>query len=201
MAESFLFRGCDKLYFGDVTETVNASGVATLTFTTPEKLAAVKEVGKTTASDSATHYGDNKGLVVVNSEGDDEITFSVFGISPDVLAKLTGKTFNESNGMYINNQRTFTYKYVMWREKLTTGKYRYNIAYKGSFNIPETTVAGEDDGTDANGQDLTFKSVFTEKEFSDGKASKGYFIDTTYNENITAETFFAAVKTQDEYTA
>ena len=130
MAESFLFRGCDKLYFGDVTESVDASGKATLTFTTPEKLAAVKEVGKTTSSDSATHYGDNKGLVVVNSEGDDEITFSVFGISPDVLAKITGKTFNQSNGMYINNQRTFTYKYVMWREKLTTGKCRYNIAYR-----------------------------------------------------------------------
>lgn len=201
MAEAFLFRGCDKLYFGEVTESVSEAGVSTLTFTAPEKLAAVKEVGKTTASDSATHYGDNKGLVVVNSEGDDEITFSVFGISPDVLAKLTGKTFDKTTGIYINTQRTFKYHYVMWREKLTTGKYRYNIAYKGSFNIPDTTVAGEDDGTDANGQDLTFKSVFTEMEFKDGKASKGYFIDTTYNETINAETFFAAVKTQDEYSA
>lgn len=198
MAEQFLFRGCDKLYYFPVTETVT-DGVAKITFGTPKQIAAVKEVGVTTTSASAAHFGDNKALVVVNSEGADEITFSVFGIAPDVLADLTGKTFDEEKGLFINNERTFSYLGCAWREKLTTGKYRYRVAYKGTFGVPASTVATEDDGTEANGQELTFTSIMTEVVFADGKSSKGYFQDTTYVE-IDADTFFSAIKTQDEIT-
>lgn len=199
MAEQFLFRGCDKLVYFTVAESVGTDGTKTITFGTPKPIAAVKEVGITTSSSSASHFGDNKPLVITNSEGADEITFSVFGIAPDVLADLTGKTFTEAKGLYVNNERTFSYLGCAWREKLTTGKYRYHVAYKGTFNIPGLTVATEDDGTEANGQDLTFTSIMTEMVFNDGKASKGYFLDTTYGE-VDADTFFATIKSQDEAT-
>lgn len=198
MSEVFLFRGCDKAYYGDVTEMVADDGSVTLTFGTPKKLFAVKEVGKTTSSDSATQYGDNKALLIINSEGADEISLSGFGLPADVLADITGKYFDESKGMFVNRPREFAYKYLLWREKLTTGKYRYCMAYKGTFNVPDGTTATEDDGTDGNGQELTFTSIFTEKEFGDGQPSKGYFIDTTYVKD--PEGFFTTAQDQDTIT-
>ena len=113
MSEVFLFRGCDKAYYGDVTESVSETGEVTLTFGTPKRLFAVKEVGKTTSSDSATQYGDNKALMVINSEGADEISLSGFGIPADVLADITGKYFDSSKGMFVNRTRDFSYKYLL----------------------------------------------------------------------------------------
>lgn len=200
MEQAFKFRGCDRLYFGDVTEAYDeVTQKMKLTFGAPEKLAIVTEVGVTTASDSATHFGDNKPMLIINSEGADEITFSVFGIPADVLAKITGKYYDASKQMFVNRQRDFSYKYAMWRERLTNGRYRYRVAYKGMFNVPDTTVSTEDDGTEANGQDITFTSVMTETIFNDGKSSKGYFVEDG-EKIIDAETFFTALKTQDEFT-
>lgn len=197
MSEVFKFRGCDMLYYGFTTEIADGTSGTRITFSAPKVLAPVIEAGKTTPSEVTPHYGNNKALINVVSEGADEITFSVFGIPSEVLAEITGKHYNPIKQVFTNSERDFNYCYVMWREKLTDGRYRYNVAYKGTFNVPDVTTATEDDGTDANGQELTFTSIFTETVFENGKASKGYYIEDGVKK-VNPNEFFERVWTQDD---
>lgn len=192
MSQVFKFRGCDNCYVAELL-TDNTEGV---TYGTPKKLFPLGEVGKSTSSDSAASYADNKALLIVNSEGNDEIALTGFGISLDMLAEITGKTFDESKGVFIDTVREVKYFALLYREKLTNGKYRYHSRLKGTFNIPDEGAATEDDGTDSTGQELTFTGIFTEHAFTNGGSAKGLVIDTQY-EGADVEGFFDAVVTPD----
>lgn len=190
MAENqvFKFRGCDNLVYAEVVSDTNAA----IEYGEVKVLAPLGEVGKTTSSDSGQHFGDNKALLIINSEGADEISLTTFGIPLHVVADLTGKTFNEATGEFVDTQREVKYFALGYREKLTNGKYRYIWRYKGTFNIPDEGAATEDDGTDANGQELTYTGIYTTHEFAQGSA-KGIIVDTQYTgANVT--NFFDAVK-------
>ena len=190
----FKFRGIDNCYIAKVL-TDGATGI---TYDEPVQLFPIGEVGKTTASDSATDYADNKALIIVNSEGADEITLTGFGLSLENLALITGKTFDEATGAFIDTQREVNYFALMYREKLTNGKYRYVSRLKGTFAIPDEGAATENDGTDSLGQTLTFTGIFTEHEFTKGGSAKGVIIDTQYTgAKATVTNFFASVVTPD----
>lgn len=188
----FKFRGIDECY---IAELLN-DGVDGIEWGTPIKLFPIGEVGKTTSSDSAADYADNKALIIINSEGNDEISLTGFGVSLKNLALITGKTFDETKGVYIDTMRQVKYFALMYREKLTNGKYRYVVRYKGTFGIPDEGSATENDGTDSLGQTLSYTGIFTEHEFTNGGSSKGLVIDTQY-EGANPADFFTAVKTPD----
>lgn len=192
MSQVFKFRGCDECYVAKLL-TDDTEGV---TYGPLKKLFPLGEVGKSTGSDSAASYADNKALLIVNSEGNDEISLTGFGISLEMLAEITGKTFDEAKGALIDNVRTVDYFALIYREKLTNGKYRYHSRLKGTFNIPDEGAATEDDGTDSQGQELTYTGIFTTHEFTNGGSAKGVVIDTQY-EGANVEGFFEAVTTPD----
>lgn len=192
MSQIFKFRGCDECYVAKLL-TDDVEGV---TYGPLKKLFPLGEVGKSTGSDSAASYADNKALLIVNSEGNDEISLTGFGISLEMLAEITGKTFDTAKGALIDNVRTVDYFALIYREKLTNGKYRYHSRLKGTFNIPDENSATEDDGTDSQGQELTYTGIFTTHEFTNGGSAKGVVIDTQY-EGANVEGFFEAVTTPD----
>lgn len=172
----FRFRGCDNLVYAEVIK----DDVNEIVFGDVKVLAPLGEVGKTTSSESGTSFGDNKALIIVNSEGADEISLTVFGIPLHVVADITGKLFTEASGEFVDNQRAVKYFALGYREKLTNGKYRYIWRYKGTFNIPDEGAATEDDGTDSTGQELTYTGIFTVHEFAKGGSAKGVIVDTQY---------------------
>ncbi len=192
----FRFRGCDNLYIAEVTE----DSIDAITYGSPIKLAPLAEVGKTTASDSGTEYGDNKPLIVINSEGPDEISLSVFGISLKNLSIILGKTFDEQKGMYIDNARETKYFALGYREKLTNGKFRYVWRFKGVFSIPDEGAATENDGVESTGQEVSYTGIMTTHEFTNGGSAKGIIVDTQY-EGANVTDFFTAVVTPDTQTA
>lgn len=192
----FKFRGCDNCYIAKVVKD-DESGIQ---YDTPIKLFPLGEVGKTTGSDSAVSFADNKGLIIVNSEGNDEIALTGFGISLENLALITGKTFDEAKGAFIDGVRSVEYFALIYREKLTNGKYRYHSRLKGTFAIPSESSATEDDGTESAGQELAFTGIFTTYEFTNGGSAKGVVIDTQYD-GANVEGFFEAVVTPDTVTA
>lgn len=188
----FKFRGIDNCFIAELL-TDDADGV---TYGTPVQLFPIGEVGKTTSSDSATDYADNKAMIVINSEGQDDISLTGFGISLENLAMITGKKFDKAKGVFIDTMREVKYFALMYREKLTNGKYRYVVRYKGTFGIPDETAATENDGTDSNGQTLAYTGIFTTHEFTNGGSAKGLIIDTQY-EGANPTGFFEAVVTPD----
>lgn len=72
---------------------------------------------------------------------------------------------------------------------------------KGKFNVPDSTHASEDDGTDASGQEITFTGINTNHKFTTtGKTAKAVNVDQGINPQVES-TFFATVQTPDTVTA
>ena len=203
----FEFRGVDNLYFAEVLQDDEDGYLCE----TPVRLSPVAEVGKTTESSSEAHYYDNKAMIVINSEGADELTITIAPPALEILAKLTGRTFDPQTGMLIDNVRENKYFAIMYRTKGTDGAYRYVSRLKGQFNIPDETNATENDGTDTNNTQITFTGIYTEYEFTKGRynsvlstwekgSAKGVVVDTRYGLADVAN-FFAAVQTPDTVSA
>lgn len=187
------FRGCDNLVIAEVIadDLTNAYTVGAV-----EPLAPVAQIAKTVENSSETHYYDNTGMIIIRSEGSDEITLTVPALPLRTVAKVTGKTIDPATGAFIDGESVERYYAIGYRLRLTDGTYRYVWRLKGSFNIPDETSATENDGTDTNNQQLTYTGVKTVTRFSDGKRAKGIVIDERDGLADVSE-FFDKVQTPD----
>lgn len=192
----FEFRGIDSVYYAKVLSDTKDE----ITFDTPKYLCPVAQLGKTTEASSEAHYYDNKALISLTSEGADEVTLTTSAIPIDVLADITGKYFDETLGIMAENSGIAPDIALMYRTKGTDGEYRYVTRYKMKASIPEETVATEDDGTDANGQELTLTGVSTVHEFAKGGSAKSVIVDTRYGK-ADVSTWFESVQTIDDVKA
>lgn len=187
------FRGCDNLVIAEVIadDLTNAYTVGAV-----EPLAPVASIAKTVENSSETHYYDNVGMIIIRSEGSDEIALTVPALPLTTVAKVTGKTIDPATGAFIDGEAVERYFAIGYRLRLTDGTYRYVWRLKGSFNIPDETSDTENDGTDTNNQQLTYTGVKTVTRFSDGKRAKGIVIDERDGLADVSE-FFDKVQTPD----
>ena len=197
------FRGCKNLVFAEVTKDDNETTGGYVTGTV-EKLAPVAEISKTVETSSEAHYYDNKAAIVINSEGADTVTFTIAVPSDEVLAKITGRTYDSAKKMFVESERVtkyFAVGYVLGEAGEGEDE-RYVWRYKGTFNIPDETAATKDDGTDANNMSLEYTGIYTEHEFTNGKgtgvkgSAKASFIRAS-SDVATEEKWFSQVSTPD----
>lgn len=187
------YRGVEGLVYAPVTQD-DTNGFATGEV---KPLAGVAEISKSTESSNEAHYYDNLPAVVVSSTGSDEITISASAIPLDVLAEITGQYYDSNTGMFVEKERTPGYYAIGYQTKTTSGKVMYVWRLKGTFNIPDQTNATEDDGTDANGQEITFTGISTTHKFTKtGSPAKAITVDTAVNP-VDVSTFFGSVMTPD----
>lgn len=201
----FEYRGVDQFHISKVTQDDKTGYAAE----TPVYFQPVQEIGKSTDSSNEAHYYDNKALIVVTSESADTISITMTVPTLAQFAQLTGKSFDETTGMYVDGERNNDYYAISYRTKGTDGKYRYVSRLKGTFGIPEETVQTEDDGTTTTNIQVTFTGVYTNYEFNKGKkvngawvkgSAKGIVIDERYD-LVDLTTFFDAVQTPDSVQA
>lgn len=168
------FRGCDNLVIAEVTaddlENAYTAGAVA-------RLAPVAEIAKTVENSSETHYYDNVGMIIIRSEGSDEVTLTVPALPLATVAKVTGKQIDATTGAFIDGESVEKYFAIGYRLRLTDGTYRYVWRLKGSFSIPDETSATENDGTDTNNQELTFTGVKTVTKFENGGSAKAVVVD------------------------
>lgn len=163
------------------------------------ELAGVSEIGRSTESTNEAHYYDNMAAVVISSTGADTITINTSAIPLDVLAKITGQTYDSAKGLFVERERTPGYWALGYKTKTTDGVEMFVWRQKGSFNMPDQTNSTENDGTDANGQELTYTGVGTVHKYTlDGKLTsiKAVTVDTSVNP-VTETDFFSTVQTPD----
>lgn len=197
MAEIFEYRGVEGLVYAEVTADDDES----YTTGTVKQLAGVAEIGRTTETSSEPHYYDNVPAVVVSSTGSDEVTCTVSAIPLDVLAEITGQQYDSNLGVLIEGERETKYFALGYKAKKTNGKEVYVWRYKGQFSIPDSTHATEDDGTDANGQEITYTGISTTHKFTKtGKRAKAMNVDLEADK-ANVSTFFDTVTTPDTLTA
>ena len=197
MAEIFEYRGVEGLVYAEVTADDDES----YTTGTVKQLAGVAEIGRTTETSSEPHYYDNVPAVVVSSTGSDEVTCTVSAIPLEVLAEITGQQYDSNLGVLIEGERETKYFALGYKAKKTNGKEVYVWRYKGQFSIPDSTHATEDDGTDANGQEITYTGISTTRKFTKtGKRAKAMNVDLEADK-ANVSTFFDTVTTPDTLTA
>lgn len=166
-------------------------------------IAGVAEIGRATENSSETHYYDNMAAVVIDSVGADTITCSVSAIPLDVFAKLTGQIYDAEKGVLIEGPRETKYFALGYRTKNTKGEEVFVWRLKGKFNIPDQTNSTENDGTDANGQELVYTGIQTTHKFTNVKDKNGNIKGAkAINVNVAlgladVSTFFDEVTTPD----
>lgn len=169
----------------------------------PFAVAGVAELSRTTESSSESHFYDNVPAVVIDSTGADEVTITSSAIPFPALAKITGQVYDEAKGTFIEGERENKYFAIGYITKRTDGVEIFVWRLKGKFNIPDSTHATEDDGAEANGQEITFTGINTNHKFNVGgkqKTAKAVNVDTGINPVSEAD-FFAEVQTPDTITA
>ena len=199
----FEYRGVEGLVYAPVTiddnEATEGHGYVTGTV---KPLAGVAEISKSTESSNEAHYYDNLPAVVISSTGADEITISASAIPLDVLADITGQYYDSNTGMMVEKERTPRYFAIGYQTKTTDGDVMYVWRLKGTFNIPDQTSATEDDGTDANGQEITFTGISTTHKFTKtNSAAKAVNVNTGLDLIADKANFFNSVQTPDTITA
>lgn len=196
------YRGVEDLVAAEVLSDNNAAEEG---YKTGEVfgIAGVAEISKSTSSSNESHYYNNMPAVVVSSTGADEVTLSVSAIPLEILAKITGQKYDELTGTLIEGERETKYFAIGYKTKKTNGDYVYVWRLKGTFNIPESTHATENDGTDANGQELTYTGINTTHKFEkvtdkngNKKGAKAINVDVAKG-LADVSTFFDEVTTPD----
>lgn len=190
------YRGVTDLVIAEVLTDNNKEGEG---YTTGEviELAGVGEISKTTSNSSESKYYNNMAAIVINSTGADEIKCSVSVIPQDKLALITGQDYDEETGTLIEGERKVKYFALGYKTKKTNGDEIYVWRHKGTFNIPDNTHATENDGTDSNGQEVTYTGISTTHKFDKtGKTAKAINVDVAKG-LADVSTFFDTVTTID----
>ena len=190
----FEYRGVSNAVYAEVLQD-DATGFVT----GPVKnFTGVSEIGKTTDSANEPHYYDNIPAIIVSSTGSDEISINSSGIPFDVLAEITGQYYDSNTGMFVEQERTPKYFAFGYITQKTDGTEVLVWRLKGSFSIPGVTSQTQNDGTDANGQELTYTGISTTYKFTkNGAPAKAVNVDTSINGTMTVEAFFDSVMTPD----
>ena len=201
MKEYFEYRGVSNGVYAEVLSDTSEG----ITFGEVKEFTGLAEVGKSTDSANEAHYYDNIPAIIVSSTGADTISLNTSGIPLGMLADITGQMYDAQTGMLVEKERTPKYFALGYVTKKTDGTKVYVWRLKGSFTIPEQTNETENDGTDANGQTLTYTGISTTYRFNsvldpsgDKLPAKAVNIDTSVNKSMTEEAFFDSVKTPDD---
>lgn len=188
------YRGVEGLVAAEVLTDNDTDG-----YTTGDvfAIAGVAEISRTTDSSNEAHYYDNIPAVVVSNTAADEVTITASAIPFDVLATITGQNYDADTGALIEGPRDVKYFALGYKAKKTNGDEVYVWRYKGNFNIPDQTNATENDGTDANGQEIVFTGISTTHKFTKtGKGAKALNVDLG-KDLADVDEFFDEVVTPD----
>lgn len=193
MEEIYEYRGVEGAVYAEVLQDTEDA------FETGEvkNFTGVSEIGKKTNSSSDTHYYDNAAAIAINSTGADEVAVSSAAIPLDILAEVTGQYYDKETGMLVEGERENKYFAFGYKTKKTNGKEVYVWRLKGTFSIPDSIHKTENDGTDAEGQEITYKGISTVHKFTKtGKKARAVNVDLEA-EKVDAADFFTKVQTPD----
>ena len=187
------YRGVRNLVYAIITQD-DAGGYTTGAV---KPLAGVAEISKTSNSSSEPHYYDNYGAVIVVGKGADDLTISTSAIPFDVLSDLTGQYYDSLTGMYVEGKINPPYVAIGYETDKTDGSTVYVWRLKCRCAVPDQTSSTQNDGTDANGQELNVMSIETEHTFmKNGDNASSVNVDGGLDLADVAN-FFATVQTPD----
>ena len=195
------FKGVRDLVIAKMTVSNDESGKIVETYGEVQALAGVQNIGFDVNESSATHYFDNRGALVIASEGEDSLTLTVSRTDLKTRALIEGRSYDETKKALIATEQNKPYFAIGFKAKLTNGTEEWYWFYKGKFTAGSKEFATQDDGTDVNTMQYTFAAVYTGAEFEiDGKTQpvKYALIEVADETKEPATSFFSVVTTPDK---
>ena len=160
-------------------------------------LAGLAKVSKTVEQSTESHYYDDVAAININSTGADEVTLEVSAIGIETLADVTGQKFDPETGAMLEGERSNDYFAIGYIASKEDGTDVYVWRYKGTFSIPDSNHDTKTDGTEANGDEITFTGVSTAHVFNKwGTRGKALVVDTGLGK-ADVSNFFKEVTTPD----
>ena len=185
---------------GLVAALLTADTDTELTYDTPFKVAGVAELSKEVENGSEAHYYDNVAAVIIDSEGPDTVTCNVSAIDLEVLATLTGQTYDSATDTFVEGESSRPYLAIGYITENTNGEEIYVWRHKVKCSIPGATHNTKNNSTEANGQELVFTGINTTHRFTKtGKTATA--INHKAGTLISETEFFATVQDIDKLTA
>lgn len=192
------FRGIRNLFAAEVIE----DSLLKYEVGTPFSVAALAEISKTVETSSSVKYYDNKAALSLASEGATTLTITTDALGLDMVAKLTGKEYDEENKVLLDKSVIGTkYFAIGYAVGMTDGTERFVWLYKCSFAYPEESSKTADAGTDSTGQTLTCTAIETTHQFDyqmGEVAKKSSFKGLVAETGPKTEGWFDAVQTPDK---
>lgn len=171
-----------------------------LTYDSVFDVAGTAELSRTTENSSEAHYYDNMAAVVVDGVGADTVTASVSAIPLDVLAKITGQYLDPTTGTLVEGNATRPYLAIGYITDNTAGQEMYVWRHKVKASIPDSQHNTKTNGTEANGQQITFTGINTIHKFTKtGKTAKA--VIQPAGDLISESAFFAVPQDIDKLNA
>ena len=171
--------------------------VEEIAWDTPVRFAGAQEVSNETEEDSAAKYYDNVPAIVSDAEGAD-IYNIICSVVPDpVRAVIDGRVYDEASGSFLGTPKKKPYIALGFIGTDTSGADHAYWVYKGKMAGGSETYATKDDGTDSNGQEFEYTSVYTNHKFTklaNGQPLKFWKYPLA---KTTEEAWFASVQTPD----
>lgn len=190
----FEYRGVENAVYAEVLQDTAEAFI-----TGPIKdFTGVSEIGKEVDSTQEVHYYDNLPAIVIDAAGSDAVSINASGIPLQIVGDITGQHYNANTGMLVEEEPTPKYFAFGYITNKTDGTKILVWRLKGKFSNPGTTAATKNNGTDANGQSITYTGISTIHVFTTtGKGARAVNIDTSINAAMTDAAFFSAVQTPD----
>lgn len=166
----------------------------------PVRFAGAQEVSNETEEDSAAKYYDNIAALVNEAEGADIYSIICSVVPDSVHAVIDGRVYDEATGSYAGTPKKKPYLAFGFIGTDTSNVDWGYWVYKGKMSGGAETYATKDDGTDSNGQEYEYSSIYTNHKFTkiaSGQPLKFWKVPLA---KTTEEAFFAAVATPDTLT-
>lgn len=163
----------------------------------PFWIAGASTLTKETATSAATKYYDNVPAIIISATGSDTVSIDTSAIDENTVARLTGQDYFDDLGMLVEGESSNDYYAFGYITEKTDGTEVFVWRNKGQFSPPNSTHATKNEGTDSNGQTITFTGISTTGRCKEtGKPFRATVVDQSKNPWDEAE-FFAKVQTPD----
>lgn len=163
------------------------------------KLAGVALVNNSKEVSQETKYYDNQPAFTVSGNPSNTLEIETSVIPLDLLAEIEGNVYDENGvSVGVNGERaSFA---IVYTYGTTDGNEFTRIYYKGTFDSPDSSHNTKDDGTDSNGQTVTF-TVLAPVDVSTVGEKKRVVTDVIVDHSktdLTSEELTETILTYDE---
>lgn len=164
---------------------------------TPFWIAGASTLTKETATSAATKYYDNVPAIIISATGSDTVSIETSAIDENTIARLTGQDYFNELGMLVEGESANDYYAFGYITEKTDGTEVFVWRNKGQFSPPGSTHATKNEGTDSNGQTITYTGISTTgRSAATGKPFRATIVDQSVNP-WNEDEFFSQVQTPD----